>query len=149
MPISLPDFTAFLHREIPLTRSIAVEVIAWDGCTVRLTAPLAPNQNHADTAFGGSISSLGILAGYCLLHLLIQERGISTRILIQSSNCEFLRPIDADFSASATVPERPIVDEFFATLERKRRARIELAAQVECRKLLTARHTGVYVAMLY
>jgi thioesterase domain-containing protein len=124
-------------------------VTAWDGATVALHAPLAPNQNHADTAFGGSISTAGIMAGFCLLHLLFNDRGISTRVLIQKSSTEFLRPIDADLISTATLPAPEKLEEFLATIRRKRRCRIELPSEVRSNHALCATHTGLFVAMLY
>jgi thioesterase domain-containing protein len=138
---------AFLHGEIPLTRAMGMAVAAWDGQAVTLTMPLEPNLNHADTAFGGSIASLGIMAGYCLAYLMLGERRISNRLLIQQSSLEFLRPIDGEMAARACVPAEAA--EFLATLQRKRRARLTLESQVTCKGLLAARHTGVYVAMVY
>jgi thioesterase domain-containing protein len=141
--------TAYLHDEIPLTRAMGMAVSSWDGRTVSLTAPLEPNQNHTDTAFGGAISSLGIMAGYCLVHLLLQERRISHRLLIQKSTIDYLRPIDADMTATACVPEAGELAEFLETLLHKRRARLTLHSQVQCRRMLAATQTGLYVAMLY
>src|ERR1022692_3820852 len=82
-PVNLDRITEFLHTQIPLTRAIGIDITGWDGTTVTLVAPLAPNQNHADTAFGGSIASIAILAGYSLLYILLAERQISSRILVQ------------------------------------------------------------------
>jgi thioesterase domain-containing protein len=138
---------AFLHGEIPLTRAMGMAVTAWDGQAVTLTAPLEPNLNHADTAFGGSIASMGIMAGYCLAYLILAERKISNRLLIQQSSVEFLRPIDGEMTARACVPAD--VAAFVELLEKKRRARLTLTAAVSCKGLLAARHTGVYVAMVY
>jgi len=149
MSISLPEITRYFHEAIPLTRALGLEVASWDGTSVSLSAPLEPNHNHTDTAFGGSISSLAILAGYCLLHLTLLERNISGRILIGSTSCEFLRPIDADFAATARAPEPAVMDEFLGNLQRKRRGRLEIASEVHCHKVLSARHSGVYVAMLF
>lgn len=141
--------TAYLHEEIPLTKAMAMTCAAWDGTTATLSVPLAPNLNHADTAFGGSISSAAILAGYCLLYLLLRERQISNRLLITKSEIEYLRPIDADMLATACLPPEKDFLAFFDTLKRRRRARITLESHVTCKNLLAAKHTGHYVAMLY
>jgi thioesterase domain-containing protein len=139
----------FLREEIPMTQAMGMTVTAWDGHTVTLTAPLEPNLNHADTAFGGSISSMGIMAGYCLTYLMLGERRISNRLLIQQSAIDFLRPIDGELVARACVPEEAALADFLGMLQRKRRARLTLTSQVMCKGLLAARHSGVYVAMLY
>lgn len=65
----------YLHEHIPITRAMGLKVTAYDGDSVRLWAPLEPNLNHRNTAFGGSLSTLGILAGWSLLHVKMQEAG--------------------------------------------------------------------------
>ena len=147
--ITPADFTGFLHSEIPLTRAMGMTVAAWDGKSVTLAAPLGPNQNHADTGFGGAISTMGIMAGYSLLHLLLQELHISNRLLIQKSSTDYLRPIDADFTATACLPEPPMLAEFLHMLRHRRRARLSVVSQVQCKRMVAATHTGLYVAMLY
>ena len=141
--------TALLHSEIPLTQAMGMTVAKWDGTTVTLAAPLAPNQNHADTAWGGTISSMGIMAGYCLIYLLLEERKISNRLLIQKSSIDYLRPIDADLTATACLPDPTALAEFVDSLTRRRRARLTLNSQVHCQRMLAATHTGLYIAMLY
>jgi thioesterase domain-containing protein len=141
--------TAYLHEEIPLTKAMGLSCTAWDGLAVSLTAPLTPNLNHADTAFGGSISSTAILAGYCLIYLLLRERRISNRLLITKSEIEYLRPVDADMVATARLPARQETADFLATLLRRRRARLPIESLVTCKGLLAAKHTGHYLAMLF
>lgn len=128
MPLS--PFTAHLHEQFPLAKYMQVQVAAWENQTLRLTAPLAPNVNHSDTAFGGSISTLGILAGYTLIYIALKERQISNRIMIQSSHTDFRRPIDADLTATATLPAAEQLEEFLNGLQRKRRARLSVEAQI-------------------
>jgi thioesterase domain-containing protein len=147
--ISLPEITARLRDEIPLTRAMGFSITGWDGRLVTLSAPLSVNQNHADTAFGGSISSMGILAGYSLLYILLQEREISTRILIQKSATDFLRPVDTDLTAIAALPMAEAIEEFVETLKRKRRSRMTLESQILSGRSLAATHSGLYVAMIY
>ena len=149
MAISIDDVTAYLHREIPLTRAMELSVTGWDGQTVTLAAPLAPNENHADTAFGGSIASMAFLAGYSLLYLIFQERAFSTRILIQKSTIEFLRPVDDRLVATACCPPPAELEEMLDTIKRKRRARMTIDSKILSGKTLAATHSGIYVAMLY
>ena len=146
---TLDEITAFLHAEMPLSKAMGVRLTAWDGRTAALAAPLALNDNHADTAFGGSIATLGILANYALLYLLLQERNISTRIIIQKSSTDFRFPIDADLVATSSAPPPDILEEFLTSLTRKRRGRIELAAQILSQSTPAATHTGLFVAILY
>src|SRR5690606_6825838 len=58
-----------LLAEIPLARAMQLSVAAYDGATLALAAPLAPNGNDKGCAFGGSLASLMTLAGWGLAHL--------------------------------------------------------------------------------
>jgi len=147
--VSLPEVTAHLQDEIPIIRAMGIQLVGWDGTTVTVAAPLTPNQNHADTAFGGSIATIGIVAGYSLLHLIFLERQLSTRILIQKSSTEYLRPIDEDMTATSSVPNPALLEEFLETMKRKRRARMEIESNILSRKAIAATHRGLFVAMVY
>src|SRR4030042_933619 len=103
--MTLDEVTQYLHEHIPLTRHLGATVAHWDGKTVRLSAPLAPNLNHRGTAFGGSLSALAIVCGWTLLHLALQERGVFHRIVIQSSKMDFAEPVDGDFTATSALPD--------------------------------------------
>ena len=147
LPPYLAEITELLHKELPLTHAMGAELTAWDGATVQLTAPLAPNVNHTATAFGGSIASLAILAGYTTLFLLLRDRSIPAHLLIQKSAIDFLRPIDTTFTATATLPAPAELDAFLTTLQQKRRSRITMDSRILANDTLAATHTGLYVAI--
>ena len=147
LPPYLAEITTLLHKELPLTHAMGAELTAWDGSTVQLTAPLAPNVNHTSTAFGGSIASLAILAGYTALFLLLRDRSIPAHLLIQKSTTDFLRPIDTTFTATATLPATPELETFLTTLHQKRRSRITMDSRIISNDTLAATHTGLYVAI--
>ena len=54
----------YLHDHIPLSRAMAVRVVTSAPGHVELAAPLEPNINVHGTAFGGSVSTLGVLAAW-------------------------------------------------------------------------------------
>ena len=147
LPPYLADITKLLHSELPLTNAMGVELTAWDGSTVQLTAPLAPHVNHTATAFGGSIASLAILPGYTPLFLVLRDRALLAHILIQKSALDFVRPIDTTFTAIATLPAAAELDAFLTTLQQKRRSRITMDSRILTKDMLAATHTGLYVAI--
>lgn len=148
MSNSLRDMESYLHEHIPITAHFGVEVTAFGDGSIRLRAPLAANINHRDTAFGGSLSSLGILAGWGLIHFALQQRGLPSRIVIQSSRMDFLAPGDADFEATAALPDAVGWERFCTMLEKKGRARLTLPSVVTIGSTMVASHEGVYVAIL-
>lgn len=146
--MTLDEITRYLHEHIPLTRNLGAVVELWDGATVRLGAPLAPNLNHRSTAFGGSLSALAILSGWALVHLSLRERGLEARVVIQRSELDFEEPVDGDFTASSALPPAADWDRFLATLTRHRRARVTVTSTLRWASGVGGEHRGTYVAVL-
>lgn len=145
----LTQLTAYLHEHIPLTAHLGADVIAYDGRTVRLRAPLAQNINHRSTAFGGSLSAVAILSGWTLLYLKLKEAGIANQLVIQKSSFDFSEPVDGDFEACCSIPEDAQWERFLKTLKRHKRARISVASEVTFPSGKGGVHEGVYVAIAY
>jgi thioesterase domain-containing protein len=141
------EITAYLHEHMPITRALGARVEHHDAQSVRIAAPLAPNLNHRDTAFGGSLSSLAILSGWVLLYLQLRDRGIECRLVIQRSALDFEAPVDGDFVATSTLPEAGAWSRFLATLSRHRSARVMVASTITCASGVGGRHEGTYVAV--
>lgn len=145
--MTLDELTAYLHAHIPSTRALGARAARSDGTSLRLEAPLAPNLNHAGTAFGGSLSAIALLAGWAVVHLRLREHGVANRLVVQRSAMEFLAPVDGDFAATARIPSPEAWRRFLATLERHGRARLTVPVEVACRSGLCARHEGTYAAV--
>ncbi len=139
--------TKYLHERIPLSQAMAVSVVESDDSGVILTAPLAPNLNHRSTVFGGSISTLAILAGWTLVSVRLQVADIPARIVIKSNRIDYLHPIAADFQAHCPVPAPPQWASFSSTFQQRGKGRIVLAVEVTAGNILAARFQGEYVAI--
>jgi len=141
----------YLHEHIPLSRDMGVTVIACDAVAggVRLGAPLAPNLNHRHTAFGGSLSTLPILAAWTLVHTRLRaELPFPCRVVIRSSSVEYVAPVRGDFTAFCPAPPADTWARFVRTLERRGKARLELSAEVyDADGTVGATFTGEYVAL--
>lgn len=146
--MDLSEITSYIHEHIPLTLHLGAVVDAFDGNTVTISAPLTQNLNHRNTAFGGSISALGILSGWTLLFLKLKESGIKNRLVIQKSSFDFQDPIVDDFFATCTVPDAAIWEKFMKTLTRHGRARITVYSRIESSSGTGGNHEGVYVAIV-
>jgi thioesterase domain-containing protein len=125
------ELETFLRSRIPLSAAMAVEVRTASPSAVVIFAPLAPNLNHRDTAFGGSVSAVAILAAWSVLYVRMQAEGLAGRIVIRRNTMSYDRPIAGDFTASATAPEATDWAKFRATLARNRTARIRVGAWIE------------------
>jgi len=146
--IQLKTMETYLHEHIPISAHFGVWVKAFDKESIRLSAPLAANINHRDTAFGGSLSSIGILAGWAMIHFTLTGMGLASRIVIQNSSMDFTAPGDGDFDAVATLADKADWERFCTVLKRKGRARIRLPSKVFVGDKGIAEHEGVFVAIL-
>lgn len=146
---SLTEVTKYLHEQIPVSLHMGVRVLAFDETSIRLAAPLSPNINHRETFFGGSISSMGILAGWTLLHLNLDREGYDHRLVVQRSSTDYHAPAEGDVETTCSLASPKDWSKFIDTLSRKSKARIHLRAQTSVANEIVAEHTAAYVAMLH
>jgi thioesterase domain-containing protein len=148
--LSVSQLLEFFRAKVPLATAMAVEVLEATPARVHLRFPLAPNINHHGTAFGGSLSAAGILAGWSLLHVGLSAQGVRAATVVAESRTRYLAPIAAAFDAVAQAPPRPRWEEFLDMLGRWGRAKLELRTELLPRgeSRPAALHEGVYVAIL-
>lgn len=111
---------------------------------IELTAPLQPNINHKNTAFGGSLSVVAILAAWSLLYMRL--KGVKNEIVIQQSEMNYLSAAKGDFIATSQFVASPGWQRFDRAFKQKGKGRIQLASQVHCRGEVVATFQGTYVA---
>lgn len=121
-----------LYERIPLSRAMGVTVLQADPERVVLRAPLAPNVNHSGTVFGGSASSVAVLAAWALVEVRLQSVAQPGRIVIRRSAMDFEQPIVADFTACAESPAAADWERLLSTLRRGRMGRIVVRSVLEC-----------------
>lgn len=138
----------YLNEHIPITRHLGVTVVSFDGSSILLAAPLAPNINHQGTGFGGSLASVAMLAGWTLLHLKLKAENISSRLVIQKSVMDFTAPVTADFEAQCRLPGREEWELFREVLIRKGKARLILQTEILNGDSIAGKHTGTFVAVM-
>lgn len=117
-----------LLNDIPLTQAMALRVIAYNGSTLMLAAPLAANINDKGCAFGGSLTSVMTLAGWGLVKLALDAQKLACDIYVQESTTRYLAPVWSDFTAIARLATDESFADFFATV----RARGKGRATVQC-----------------
>jgi chromate reductase len=136
----------YLHEHIPLSRAMGVSVLEILPGGVTLGAPLAPNINHRDTAFGGSISAVAVLAAWSLLHVRLSAAG-GSRLVIQRHSMTYQRPIAGPFIARSFLPDAAAWEKFVRTLARRGRARIAVSCCVEYQGRPAGQFEGDFVAL--
>lgn len=137
----------FLHEHIPLARAMGVRIVAADGDGVVLSAPLAVNDNHHGTLFGGSASALAILAAWGWIHLRLDDEGLDPDLVIQKSRMSFVAPGRADVIARCRGATDDQWRRFLRTYGRFGRARLELEAVLWSDGEDVARLRGAFVAL--
>lgn len=138
---------SYLHEHIPLSEAMRVQVVDVQTTTVVLRAPLAPNINHRETAFGGSVSALAILSAWSLLHTRLHAEDVDCQLVIQRNTMDYDLPIAGTFSATAALSDPEDWPRFICMLARKGRSRITVASVLEFEERSVGRFSGEFVAI--
>ena len=115
---------------IPMARAMAMSVGTYDGDSLTLSAPLAPNINDKGCAFGGSLVSLMTLAGWGLVKLGLDRQGRNCDIYVQDSDVRYLAPVWNDFDAVARLVDRESFVSMAEALTSRGRARTRVRCVV-------------------
>lgn len=154
-----PDFTTnilsfdeqkaqdYLHTEIPITRKMGIEVQKLTTNEVKLKAPIALNVNHRRSAFGGSVDSLFLTAGWSYIRLVVDHFDPLPIIVGNKATTTFQRPITDDFTARLIIPDKKEVDKFLDSYKRFGKARITLEAEIKDNGKTYAVFKGDYVVV--
>ncbi len=127
---SAESLERYLVENIPLAKAMALRVVEASTESVRLCAPLEPNQNHRDTAFGGSIASLATLACWGLAHELAQSDGFeSAHLVVKRSVIDYLAPVDKEFESLCILDSQAAWSRCQKALARGRPARLTLRSE--------------------
>ncbi len=132
--------------EFVLARHIGVVVESADDGAVVMRAPLAPNANYKGTAFGGSLYSLAVLAGWAWVTRYLAARGLSADAVIQESSVRFLAPVRGELRASVAAPPEAEISKFRKMLQRAGRGRIRLQVEIVHGHTLATLFEGVFAA---
>jgi thioesterase domain-containing protein len=124
------DLVRFIREKIPPARAMDLELQAHDGDLLVLRAPLAPNVNDKGCAFGGSLVSLMTLCGWGLVELALRAHGHDCDVFVGESGVRYLQPVWTDFLAEARLAGDADWTSFFATLQARGKARIEVECSV-------------------
>lgn len=132
--VKVPALEMFLHEMIPLAKAMGVSVEVSDEQKLVLSAPLEPNKNSINTAFGGSLVSLATLAGYGVVWELMRDPGskqaLEWRIVVKESKAAYRRPVLGDLRAICERPAKAAIDEFRAALQRYGQAKLKLHTRI-------------------
>lgn len=137
----------YIKQNIPLTGFMNFSISELSKLSIKLTAPLKPNDNHYGTVFGGSLAILGILAGWGLLHYNMVDEKIKGTIVIKEGKMKFLRPALKEFEAvNNSLTEADWIS-FKKCLSVEGRSKIKMQSYLYSEGKLVGVHYGIYVAL--
>lgn len=98
----------YIKQKIAITGQTGFRLLDYQADTVRLLCPMAGNENHHGTMFGGSLAMVSIIAGYALAFLLLEERigadwEDNFQLVIKDFQCSYKRPVEQDAIFTAAV----------------------------------------------
>jgi thioesterase domain-containing protein len=137
-----------IGREFLLAKHIGIVVESANDACVVLRAPLAPNANYKGTAFGGSLYSLSVLAGWAWVTRYLETRHLPADVVIQESNTRFLAPVEGELRACASAPSEAHIAKFCRMLKRAGRGRIRLRVEIKFGETLATLFEGVFAAVM-
>lgn len=144
--MSPQEITAHFHRKIPISKQMGIQVLEVTSRRALIEVPLAPNINHVQTAFGGSLYAAAALSCYALFQVLSREAGgLSDDLVIQEGRIRYTAPTSGNFKVEATLVNDDDGQTFIEALRRHQRARLNLHASVTCNGIQTAVFEGTYV----
>jgi thioesterase domain-containing protein len=120
----------FFIDHLPITQFMGLEVESYDGDTLILTAPLEPNINDKQTAFGGSLYNTAVMACWGMIYLKTQEKNIQCNQVVTEGSMKYIAPVDGRIRAICHSPSEDELTSFFEHFERKGKARISLEAAI-------------------
>lgn len=141
------DLRDYLFDQIPLARAIGIEIKEASLDQIIMTAPLEPNSNHMDTAFGGSLATVLILVCYSYLFNRLELEGFGAHVLIKDGHTQYLDPVREDIKAICKAPDNEVLSHFIKVFERRGKARIKLEAFIQAGPNKSCVFTGEFVAV--
>ena len=145
--VNVLELQNYLYEKMPQVKSMEVTVESISPERLTVSAPLEPNINHRDSVFGGSASSIAILAAWAFLHQKLVSEGISTTLVIQKNTMSYDVPITGEFLATAHLNNEADWDKFISLLKRRGKSRINVSSLLEYAGQEAGKFEGTFVAV--
>ena len=139
------ELQAFLHANIPATAALSLSVVDITPDSLILSVPHAPNRNHKNTVFGGSIALAATVGGWAMVHSRFPEA--AGNIVIQQGETRYLHPANGDL----TVITRAAAEEDWRKMkemfEQRGKGKIVLETEIFSDGVKAAVFSGKFVAL--
>lgn len=141
------QLSQFFETHLPITQFMKMDVERYDGETLILRAPLGPNINDKQTAFGGSLYNAAVMACWGMAHLKTLEAGIECNQVVTKGCIEYKAPVHGDIRAICQAPSHDVLEQFITHFKHKGRSRITLNAVIECSGKTAVEFEGTYAIL--
>lgn len=140
------SLTDYILSNIPILKHSKLSVAKLTDNTIKLSAPLYENRNHYGSAFGGSIATIGIVAGWAILTYKIKKENIPTTLVIKSSHTEYKLPVQNDFYAEVII-EQNEWNNFKSKISEKGKAGISVTSKIISNGNICSEQQSIYVGI--
>ena len=137
----------YIRENIPLTNFMDFHINELTEFSIQISVPIEPNGNHYNTAFGGSIATLGILSGWALLHSKMIDENVKGTLVIKQSTTKYIAPARAAFIAECNDLTQEKWNEFKIGLSQNGKASLILHSQLSSEGNLIAKQESIYVGL--
>ncbi len=145
MPDSVSHkLSEFIAQYLPTARHMQLSVADYDGGSLTLHAPLAPSINDKQTAFGGSLYVVAVMACWGAVYLRCVEQGLDPDIVVAKAEIEYLRPVAEDIVARSQPAGEGDWTLFFEQFSQRGRGKIALSSEILVGDKVAARFKGLY-----
>lgn len=124
------DLDGFLKEHLPLARAAGVNIDHYDGTCLQVSAPLALNINDKNTAFGGSLYNLCVIAAWGMTDLKAKELCLTGDIVVAKGEINYLKPLRSKLVAQAFSPDSAMLEKASHSYLTKGKAVFTISAQV-------------------
>lgn len=97
-----------IHQEIPATEMLGIKIVELSSDYIEVTAPLAKNINGHQTAFAGSIYTLGITTGWTLISSFLRREGIMASVVAGKADIQYRKPLASDLISHSQFNASPL-----------------------------------------
>lgn len=125
------DFWASVRDEIPMLSYMQTSLESWDGHSLCIAAPLAPNTNDKNTAFAGSLATLATVTGWATLTLWAKSQYVPCLVAAADSHIRYRKPVMSDFKAIAILPSAEDLAGLTARIASHGRGRVSVQVVVQ------------------
>jgi thioesterase domain-containing protein len=130
-----------IHHEIPATQLLGITIEILTLHEIQLSAPLNRNINGHQTAFAGSIYTLGITSGWTFISALLKYHDIRAAVVAGKADILYRKPIKGNLFSRCQLNSCPL-SEWQSMWQSKKSARqildIKIGSQNEHAATLSA-----------